>query len=183
MTGKINDGGPACAWCDRSAHIRQGRILLCEVHYRLSSMRSTAKRAGKEAPTVKEMESLIPSPLVCGGCHRPMNWLQSQGASTQATFQHDRDGTLKIVCLSCNTKHACHPGDSFWSVPEGHKRCASCDRVLGAAAFSRDRSRPCGLKSSCKECSHSQHTQWRTENRDYYNGKQRENRARRAAAN
>lgn len=176
------DGGPGCAWCKSPAHIRQGRILLCEAHYRLSSMKIRAKRDGKVAPSVKELEALVPSPFVCGGCKRPMNWLQKHGASTQATLQHDRNGTLKIVCLACNSKHAAHPGDSFWSVPEGHKRCASCERTLAASDFARDRSRPCGLKASCKQCSHSQHTKWRTDNRDHYNAKQRENRARRAAA-
>lgn len=177
------DGGPAfaCAWCDEPAHIKQGRIWLCQKHYRFSSMRSTAKRDGKEVPSRNSLEAMVPAPFVCGVCNREMNWLRDQGASTQATLQHDRSGEMRFLCHACNTRHAQHPGDSYYDLPEGSKRCAKCERILPHASFAKDRSRPLGLKSSCRECSGKAHAVWRRNNREYYNAKQRENRANRAA--
>lgn len=179
-TVETRDGG--CAWCERDAHIRQGRIMLCAMHYRISSMRSRAKRDGKITPSREQIEFMVPSPFVCVSCERAMNWLRRDGASTQATLQHDRSGRVRIICLACNTRHAQHPGDSYYDLPEGHKRCAKCDRILPHSAFSTDRSRPLGLKASCRECSHKSHTTWRIKNRDHYNAKQREGRARRAVS-
>lgn len=172
-----------CAWCERPAHIKQGRINLCGVHYRLSSMRARARRDGKRVPSWRELVSLIPTPFVCAGCNRAMNWLRDYGASTQVTLQHDRSGAVRMLCLGCNTRHAHHPEDTFYDIPEGHKRCARCDTVKPVDDFSRDRSRPCGRKGHCKKCSHEQHTKWRLENREHYNAKQRENRASRNVPN
>lgn len=183
-TTRVNDGGPAflCSWCAKPAHIRQGRIWLCAAHYRISSMRTRAKRDGKTTPTRQEIEALIPAPFKCGACNRQMKWLRHGGASSQATLQHDRSGTVRIICLACNTRHAQHPGDSYYELPDNHKRCASCDSILPHSSFDKDRSRPLGLKSSCQKCSHAAHTEWRIKNREYYNRKQRENRARRSSA-
>jgi len=154
--------------------------MLCARHYRISSMRSRAKQDGKAAPTREAIENLAPSPFVCVGCDREMTWLRENGASRQATLQHDRSGNLRIICLACNTRHARHPGDTFYNMPAVHKLCSKCERVLPHDSFSTDRSRPIGLKSSCRECSRKAHTNWRIENREHYNRKQRENRARRS---
>lgn len=153
-----------CAWCERPSHIRQGRILLCAVHYRISSMRSRAKRDGKVAPDRREIEALIPSPFVCECCGREMTWLRMKGASRQATLQHDRDGALRIICLACNTRHAQHPGDSFYHIPEGHKRCPDCEQVLPLASFAIDRSRPIGRKSYCRSCAAVRFKRWEARN-------------------
>ena len=67
----------ACAWCDEAAHIRQGRVMLCATHYRISSMRARAARDGKMVPTRDEIASLAAQSMTCVGCKRPMNWLRS----------------------------------------------------------------------------------------------------------
>ena len=159
-----NDGGRAfpvkCAWCDRLAHIRQGRLMLCATHYRISSMRSRARRDGKHTPNRREIEALITEPLTCSGCQRQMNWLRVDGASTQVTLQHDRGGSIRLLCLGCNTRHAAHPDDSFYSIPAGSKWCPGCRKTLLRDAFSRDRSRPIGLKSRCRQCVTAQYKKW-----------------------
>lgn len=161
MSAKIEDGGPAtCAWCARPYYIRQGRIRLCAVHYRISSMRARAQRDGKKSPTVAQIEALVPSPFVCVGCARPMNWLHGDGRSTQVTLQHDRSGELRLICLACNTRHAQHPEDSYYTIQAGHKRCPDCEQHLPHAAFAKDRSRPIGLKSYCRACSSIRHKSW-----------------------
>lgn len=162
MTERVKDGGAAasCAWCERPRHIKQGRIWLCEVHYRISSMRTRAKRDGKSVPSKEGIEALIPSPFVCAGCDRSMVWLRQHGASQQATLQHDRSGALRIICLACNTRHAQHPGDSYYEIPTDHKRCPDCEKVLPRSAFAMDRSRPIGLKAYCRPCSAARFKHW-----------------------
>ena len=161
MTDK-HDGGPAlCAWCEEPAHIKQGRILLCQVHYRISSMRILAKRDGKVSPSRDEIEAAIPNPLICSCCDREMNWLRSDGASTQITLQHDRRGSIRLICLGCNVRHSVHPSDTFYTIPAGKKRCPDCEMVLPVADFSKDRSRPIGLKSYCRPCASIRNKSWR----------------------
>jgi hypothetical protein len=160
-----NDGGPAsCAWCAEAAHIRQGRIMLCAAHYRISSMRSRAKRDGKVLPDRKDIEAMIPSPFVCIGCSREMTWLRDRGASVQVTLQHDRDGSMRLICLGCNTRHAAHPSDTFYDIPSDQKFCPDCTRVLPRTSFAADRSRPIGLKSYCRECSSARFKKWSVRN-------------------
>jgi hypothetical protein len=149
-----------CAWCERRSHIRQGRIWLCAAHYRISSMRTRASRDGKPVPTRQGIEALVPHPFVCGCCARGMTWLRESGASRQATLQHDRNGGLRIICLGCNTRHAMHPGDSFYDIPAGQKRCGGCDQVLPVDAFAVDRSRPIGRKGRCRACASADFKKW-----------------------
>lgn len=160
MTGNPKDGGAACAWCERPAHIRQGRIMLCAVHYRISSMRARAKRDGKIVPSRAEIEALVPTPFVCFGCDRAMNWLRSDGASTQVTLQHDRSGHLRLICLGCNTRHALHPGDTYYEIPAGHKRCFDCEQVKPFEEFPVARSRPIGRYSYCRPCTSIRFKKW-----------------------
>lgn len=158
--GQEHNPAAFCAWCDRPSHIRQGRIWLCAVHYRIANMRSRAKRDGKLVPTRQEIEALVPSPFVCGCCERPMTWLRQASATNQATLQHDRDGGLRIICLGCNTRHAVHPGDTFYDIPKGHKRCGGCEQVLPLSSFAIDRSRPIGRKGHCRACSSVAFKNW-----------------------
>ena len=165
MTKKDTGGPASCKWCEKPPHIRQGRIMLCDVHYRISSMRSAAKRHGKACPSTGEIESLIPNPFVCIGCDREMHWLRGTGpVSQQATLQHDRNGEIKIICFGCNTRHASHPDDTFYEIPNGHKFCPDCREVKPQSNFSKDASRPIGLKSYCKPCSSKRHEKWRNKN-------------------
>lgn len=158
------DNPPACAWCERPSHIKQGHILLCAMHYRIANMRTRAKRDGKLVPARVAIEALAPSPFECCCCQRPLTWLRENGASQQATLQHDRDGGLRIICLACNTRHAQHPGDTFYAIPGGHKRCPDCEQVLPLASFVIDRSRPVGRKSYCRPCSAARFKQWSARN-------------------
>lgn len=182
---KINDGGPAqCSKCVLVATHRQGHQNLCPKHYRFGQMRALAKRRGKEVPTIEALETISSFGLICPDCNRPMNWLAKDGQSTVASLQHYRDGTISIVCRSCNTRHAFMSGDSYCDMPANHKLCPKCKQVLAAEEFYSDAGRTGSIrrKSWCRSCSGEAHKQWRMKNRDYYNAKQREGRARRNAA-
>jgi hypothetical protein len=181
MADTINDGGRfrQCSrgGCVDMASARLGNARYCDRHYRFASMRASAKRDGKSVPSWDELESLTPNGLLCL-CGRTMNWRAKDGASTVITLQHDRDGKHRLICLACNTRHAQHPGDSFYQLPAGHKRCQDCSRVLPVEAFSLDRSRPIGRKSYCRECANVRHEKWSNTNREHVNHKQRERRTR-----
>lgn len=173
-----NDGGPAfCAWCPRVAFRKQGRQWLCVIHYRFQSMRTTAKRKGKSVPEYADLFNLIPPDMACPACRRAMVWTQAEGAARVVTLQHNRDGSHALICLSCNTRHAALPGDSFYDLPDGHRRCPGCEQTLPVASFATDRARSSGLKTYCRECANERHNKWADANRDRLNAEQRKRRA------
>ena len=186
MGGK-NTGGPAfpCgkSGCSDGAVIKQGRQWLCEKHYRFGQMRGRANSDGKMVPSHEELHRMPGSNLICPDCNRQMNWRAKDGHSTVASLQHYRDGSMAIVCLSCNTRHASMAGDSYVEMPKEHKQCPTCMQIKPQTEFTVDNSRTGVLrrKSKCRACSDAQVKTWKESNRDQYNEYQREYRARRKA--
>lgn len=191
------DGGPAfpvalggvpeaqCARCSRNACRHQGHQDLCAVHYRFGQMRANAKRSGKAVPTHEQLERLMSATtsagrLICVGCGREMNWLAVDGESTVVSLQHDRDGTLRLICRSCNTRHAFTPGDEFYSRAKSEKFCRGCERWLSKESFGVDRSKPSGLTGRCTRCLRIAQARWAATNRERINAAQRVRRAERA---
>lgn len=152
------------------------------MHYRFGQMRATAKRFGKLVPTHEQLEALALKGAGCPDCYREMNWLARNGQSTVATLQHYRDGTLAIVCRSCNTRHAFMPGDTYREMPKDQKLCSACDTIKPLTEFAKDNNRAGSMKvkSCCKACSGLAAVAWRGANRDAYNAYQRKYRAERA---
>lgn len=178
-----NDGGPAfCSRCGAIAVRKQGHQWLCARHYRFGQMRCRASRDGKLVPSHEQLEALLQN--ACPDCGVVMTLLSRDGERHKvASLQHYRDGSLAIVCLSCNTRHASMPGDTYRDMPKDHKWCPRCGTAKPFSAFAADNGRtgPMKLKSHCKACSSAEITQWRKDNREHYNTTQREGRARRAA--
>lgn len=172
----------SCSRCSASASHYQGHQWLCPKHYRFGQMRANAKRRGLLVPSHDDLVQMVPKGMHCPECHIVMNWLGRDGQTYVATLQHYRDGQMAIVCRSCNTRHAFAPGDTFRDTRKDHKFCPQCLTFRPFTEFYADKSRsgPMKLKSWCRDCSHQSHTIWRTKNREYYNEKQRENRARRS---
>lgn len=189
-----DDGGPAfrvesippprmCSSCEDFALRRQGNQWLCARHYRIGQMRQTARRHGKYVPTRAELETLWSSDNKCPDCGQFMAAGGKHNPRLAASLQHYRDGSLAIVCRSCNTRHAAMPGDTYRDMPKDHKWCPHCEQAKPFAAYDADNSRSgvMKLKSWCKECALKAHTEWQRNNRDQYNKTQREGRSRRAA--
>lgn len=183
MSEQMSDGGAVCSRCKSPALRKQGNQYLCVKHYRFGSMRSRARKDGKLVPTHEELELMSQQGDSCPDCHRKMNWLAKDGAATVVTLQHYRDGTMSLVCLSCNTRHASMPGDTYRDMPNDHKRCPSCDQAKPSTEFTTDNSRSGELrrKSSCRECSDKKVNAWKESNRERYNEYQRQYRAQRKA--
>lgn len=168
--------------CSRQAFRRRGNAHYCVIHTRISEMRCTAQRDGKLVPPWEQLESLAETAVTCAGCNRAMNWLSVDGASTVVTLQHDRDGGIRLICLSCNSRHGAHPGDSFYEIPQGFKRCGRCHEIKSEDQFYRDYSKRWhDLKSACKKCGDAAMATFRENNRAHCNAYQRKYRARRKA--
>lgn len=187
MTTKTN-GGPAfqCgkAGCSCVAVIRQGHQWLCAKHYRFGQMRVRAKRDGKAVPSHEELHAMAGADLVCPDCGVHMNWRAKDGRSTVASLQHYRDGSMAIVCISCNTRHAYMSGDAYRAMPKDHKQCPACLQIKPCAEFTADNGRtgPLKRKSHCRECADAATNRWRKENRERCNEYQQQYRAKRKAA-
>jgi len=167
-----------CSICGTCAYIKQGNQWLCVVHYRFGQMRAKAKTCGKTVPTRMNLAEMVEkSKMVCRGCSRKMNWLSKDGKSTVASLQHNRDGSMELLCRACNTRHATFTGDSFYCLNKQFHVCRDCNQTLELKEFFKDRSRPLGIKSYCKKCSTKRHYEWTTNNRDSINSQQRERRA------
>lgn len=147
-----------CSRCQDAAVVVYRKVRLCAKHHRFSQMRSTARKHGKEIPTYEQLESLLSATagMVCKDCGRKMNWLRTDTASisTQITFQHYRSGSMALICLACNTRHAKMPGDDYLALPKGHKRCPKCGAVkplteFGKGGFNKGVAR---IRPYCRQC-------------------------------
>lgn len=172
-----NTGGPAfpCSVCNAIATIKQGNQHLCDMHYRFGQMRVKAKRCGKVVPTREALACMPGVDLVCPDCGRLMNWRAVEGQSSVASLQHYRDGSMSIVCRSCNTRHAYMEGDSYKEMPKDKKLCPSCGEVKYLSDFHKHNSRSGEAKrmSCCKSCSKIKTYEWRANNREKYNESRR----------
>lgn len=159
---KPNETGSSCAWCPDPSYTTQGRIMLCVKHFRFSTMRTRAKRDGKAVPSYQQLDELLEKYGVeCPVCTRTLNWLSKDGRSTVRVLQHDRDGGLKFLCLSCNTRHGARKGDSFYEIPTDSKMCPGCNTVKLLTEFVGDKYRWAGRKTYCRPCSAAKHAAWR----------------------
>lgn len=162
-----DDGGATfkkCCRCGLTAERKQGHQWLCAPHYRFGSMRTRARRDGKAVPSWEELEALRTIDTHCSDCGEYMVWLAVVGnRHRQATLQHYRNGSFGLVCLSCNTRHAAMPDDSYRCTPKDHKYCPQCKAVKPFSDYAKDggRSGPMKLKSWCKQCSSEAHREWR----------------------
>lgn len=177
----INNGGPACSACGDPATTKQGHQHLCDKHYRFGQMRAKAKAGGKAVPSRHDLALMEGVDLVCPDCGVQMNWRARDGQETVASLQHYRDGSMAIVCRSCNTRHAFMDGDEYRVMPKDHKHCPCCKQIKPLSEFTLDASRSgtAKRKSKCRQCSDNQVKQWKESNRDRYNEYQRQYRAKR----
>ena len=150
------------------------------MHYRFGQMRASSKRRGKVVPTREQLNQMVDAcRMRCAHCKKQMNWLARDGSATVATLQHNRNGSMCFLCLSCNTRHAQFKDDTFYSRDISTHPCRDCGKEFSKENFFKDRSRPLGIKPYCKDCSNERHRKWSNNNRTSINKKQRDRRNRR----
>jgi len=158
-----------CYICGDSKSKTYKQKNVCVKHGRFLQMQHTARADKKYVPSLYEIEKLVPSDMRCQDCGVVMNWLHVENRKTGAVLQHYRNGTIGIVCTSCNVKHGLMPGDSYKDVPAGHKLCRSCKTIKPLNMFSK---RKDGMYiyplSKCKVCMHQALLLWREKNPEKY---------------
>ncbi len=158
-----------CYICGDNAISLHGRKNVCEKHKRFLQMQHTAKNDKKYVPSLYEIENLVPKNMLCQDCGDLMHWIDNSNRSKGAVLQHYRDGSLGVICNSCNVKHGLMPGDSYRDVPVGHKLCRSCKTIKPLEMFGKRSANPDDYpKSSCKECCTQKNKAWRESNIERY---------------
>jgi hypothetical protein len=145
-----------------SARFRSGQWL-CPRHYRFLSMRESAKRRQVVVPSDAQLQSILDTAgMDCPVCHRTMNWLREEGTQTVVTLQHDRDGNMRFLCMSCNCRHWAYDGDSFYEVGPDQKRCNHCGQVKPLADFCTNNANRWANKNNvCRACAAQAHQEYR----------------------
>lgn len=116
-----------CYYCDLPAIERKVNPKHCLMHWRFKGMRELALRRGLQAPTYAELEDMVPPGMICPFCKRAMNWLSKEGGrSVVITLQHDRGGSVRLMCHGCNARHYAYEGDSFYQLDQTKKMCPRC---------------------------------------------------------
>ena len=173
-----------CRWCEADATRKRGRTPLCRIHFRFVTMRESCVRRQTKVPTMERLEEIAKEVgMTCPICKREMNWTRAERADTVLTLQHDRDGEMTFLCMSCNSRHYAYNGDDFYEVGPDLKRCPVCQTIKPLEEFGNDSSKRWGGKTNrCKVCVGVLHKKWQEENRDKYNAYMREYKRRRRAA-
>jgi len=130
-----------CKCCDP----RYKNRPYCVRHYRFDQMRVNSKHRGKLVPSHEWLEANVPAGMVCPCCTRQMNWLVSDSRSTTISIQHDHDGGMRLICYSCNVRHASMPEDSFYALPPGMSKCKCCGEVKAQDEFFTTAGRRCRI--------------------------------------
>jgi hypothetical protein len=158
-----------CYICGADSINRHGRANRCEKHHRFAQMQKTASVDGKYVPSFYELEKLVREDMTCPDCSVQMHWIDDNNRSSGVVLQHYRDGTIGLVCHSCNVKHGQMPGDMYRQIPRGHKLCTACKTIkpLGDFNLRRDSKKPYPL-SKCKSCMNSAQLEWRKRNPEQY---------------
>lgn len=157
-----------CKWCGDVAYRKNSATWLCRKHFRFLRMRIDSKRKNKKVPSYEWLErewDFIKG--LCPICHSKMYWLRKEGGNKVVTIQHDRKGTIRLICLSCNVRHMHFKGDSFYTRNKNRKICAKCKKEKPFSDFYKLRiaSNILGLNSQCKNCYNKRGLIYRNKNR------------------
>jgi hypothetical protein len=176
-----------CSQCDKDATYIDKNRRLCDIHYRINQMRQDSKVRLGVSHTVQELEAIIPADMKCPHCSVEMIWRRSKtqkGATNQITIQHWRDGRVGYLCQQCNVRHASMQNDSYDEMPADHKFCPHCKTIKHQSEFGVKNARTVLKRNSyCKPCNAIKSKESKKDvDKDEYNRKQREYRARRKEA-
>lgn len=125
-----------CSKCDLDAVKAESNIWFCSKHHRFVCMRHSAARNKKVVPTFSELELMINDSMLCPDCSVTMVWYRSESTTRVASLQHYRDGTIGIVCLSCNSRHQSMAGDTYRNMPKEMCLCTRCSSLKPRSKFS-----------------------------------------------
>ena len=139
--------------------IERGPSNYCPKHYRIQSSRNKALSRKLYAPSLKELEAMIPHDMKCRICNVTMVHSVRDGSRNDImSLQHWRDGKVEWICLRCN---ACHgtttESDETWTklfkdLKETEKFCPLCKQVKDVSFFYRSPNGSKGRTAYCQLC-------------------------------
>lgn len=126
----------------------------CTVHHRMMRMRHAASSTGKFVPTMEWMIENWPDPLVCPVCKVEMALLVGDDRRRVISLQHDKSGTVRFLCVSCNMRHSATTQDekSFYNQEDGKLWCNTCKQLLPPEKFYRNSNSSTGRHYKCRSC-------------------------------
>lgn len=143
-----------CCRCSLPAVLLTKGTGYCALHRRIRVMRRGAKSTRQACPTFAQLETMFAAlvDMRCPRCSRVMT--MDRMCASLVTLQHNRDGTLMLLCHSCNARHAAQADDTFLGIPPDHKLCRDCGQVkpLDAFSFNRNHQRFGDRHTYCKAC-------------------------------
>jgi len=149
---KPGSGAPAWRCTVRGCVEPKFKFKYCLMHYRFSNMKSRACASRKYSPAMKELEKLVPLGMICPSCDRSMVWSTGTVTSNLITLQHDRNGTVRLICMACNSRHSRFEGDEFYDLPKDSKRCHLCKVVKPLEEFLKVKTGWMGRGVRCLPC-------------------------------
>lgn len=148
-----------CYRCELPPVVKRNHSWMCQKHLTLANMRTNCRSKKKKCPSPEELDAIIPSDMKCPHCLRAMAWCRKESDKTNfITLQHNRSGSIQILCMRCNSRHLAAPGDSFYEIPDDHKFCCRCQTVKPRTEFHFRADRPGGNTSYCKPCNAARRT-------------------------
>ena len=140
----------------------KGTSWYCEKHYRYHKMRSKAQGDGKVVPTWEQLDEMLLECLNehgelggCPCCGQQMQWKAGADRKIGPTIslQHNLDGTMCFICLSCNVGHGkSKMGDLYLDLEYDEKYCPDCDTVKSLDQYNKNSSNSGGVRGICREC-------------------------------
>lgn len=137
-----------CQRCDEPATRFHGRptrdhphsIRMCDLHFKIRGMIGNSKTRGVTVPTVPQLLALFADlkrdGMKCPACKRQMV-MHSEYAdrASVVSIQHWADGSISLVCHSCNVRHGAYGDAGFIAAGTDKRHCCECDQMLPLTAF------------------------------------------------
>lgn len=128
----------------------------CIMHERIRQMIKAAKEAHKYTPSMQELEDLFwgAKNMMCKHCGKKMKMRAGKDGRRGCviTLQHNKDGSLDLICQSCNTKEGHTKHDKAFSMPKGKYVCSQCCDMKDIHMFAKCATNHKGHSSVCKQC-------------------------------
>lgn len=153
-----------CPLCYRSGILTEGEIdrgtsMYCPKHYRIQSSRNRALIRNLPAPSLEELEAMIPSDMKCRLCDCVMGYsIRDVAHARIMSIQHWRNGKIEWICVGCNSKHSTtkEPDDEWIKLQktlgEAEKLCPICRKVKDVAFFYKTSNGSKGRSAYCRIC-------------------------------
>ncbi len=158
--------------CERVGEKRHSPTLsYCRRCYRIMKMLTGAHRRYPGIVTtweqIAELWNKAEERGTCPHCLNPMPLYSEDGKRKgMATIQHYDDGTLGIICLTCNLAHSKSPlRDKLFSLQLDQKYCPDCQQVKSRDDF-HNQSKWNGRMTYCKPCQNARNRMIKQHNKE-----------------